>query len=170
MNTSFQGTSEKTKGGQKITPPEIRFWKKVNKLSEDECWEWQAGKDKDGYGKFMRNIREQYRAHRYSYELHNNVLPPPSLVVCHSCDNPACVNPKHLFLSTTQGNVKDRVSKNRTASGENHHNSKLTKEQVLEIRKEYTERKSGYKKLGEKYGVCKATLREIIKRKIHKSI
>lgn len=74
----------------------------------------------DGYGEFQlkknkKNIK--FRVHRLSYEIANNVILTTEQIVCHKCDTPACVNPKHLFIGTHNDNVQDRVSKGRSAVG-----------------------------------------------------
>jgi len=89
-----------------------RFWTLVKKSDNpNDCWEWQGGKDKDGYGRYnMKPTR--YGAHRLSYMWTKGPI-PPGMVVCHSCDNPGCVNPDHLWVGTQQDNVKDMDQKNR---------------------------------------------------------
>jgi hypothetical protein len=88
----------------------------------------------------------------------------------HSCDNPSCVNPNHLSEGTNQDNVTDMVNKCRhvciPCKGEKHSSSKLTDQQVLEIREKY-DKKNGifYKVLAIEYGVCKGHICDIIKRK-----
>ncbi len=102
-----------------------RFWEKVDKRGPDECWEWTAGratstlwtkgKPKFDYGIFHRGSEDEYQAvqaHRMSWELHNGSI-PDSLFVCHTCDNPPCVNPGHLFLGTHLDNMRDRKAKGR---------------------------------------------------------
>jgi hypothetical protein len=87
------------------------IWRHVAK--GDGCWEWQAQRDKDGYGKFER-LGGQYRAHRAVYELVYGPI-PPGIQVCHRCDNPPCVRPEHLFLGTNVENYWDsRVKGRRT--------------------------------------------------------
>ncbi len=113
-----------------------RFWNKIKTpANEDDCWEWTAFKDKDGYGKLSlreRN-RKSYSAHRFSYELYNNIILPPDQMVCHSCDNPSCVNPNHLMLGDAKTNEQDAVNKNRHSHGSTHGNSVLSDDLVREI-------------------------------------
>lgn len=80
---------------------EQRFWSKVNKT--DSCWEWIAGKDKDGYGQFWLNNKTR-KAHRFSYELLKSKI-PNHLVIDHLCENKKCVNPEHLKVVTTKQNT-----------------------------------------------------------------
>ena len=85
-----------------------RFLNKVDKTSNPNgCWEWTAFKNKDGYGRFTK-----YMAHRWAAE-HIGNMSLNNLNVCHSCDNPGCVNPAHLFLGTHTDNMRDKVSKGR---------------------------------------------------------
>lgn len=92
------------------------FWKKVNKRSDNECWEWIGAKVRGGYG--SSSIQKRlFQAHRLSWIIHNGEI-PKGMLVCHTCDNPPCVNPSHLFLGTHLDNAKDRVLKNRQARGD----------------------------------------------------
>lgn len=88
-----------------------RFWAKVNKKADDECWEWLAGKNSRGYGAFKLN-KKTVTASRISWSLLNGEI-SSDIFVCHSCDNPSCVNPNHLFTSDSQGNVDDMIRKKR---------------------------------------------------------
>lgn len=91
--------------------PIQRFLQKI-KVSESGCWEWQAGiQNKDGYGGFQFEGKYQL-AHRASYKMYIGEI-PVSMIICHSCDNPPCVNPFHLFLGTDAINTKDSISKGR---------------------------------------------------------
>lgn len=105
-----------------------RFWAKVERTST--CWLWTGAKDR-GYGKMYRSSGT-VRAHRFSYELHHGTPPPAGLL--HTCDNPSCVNPKHLVSGTQADNIADAKAKGRIAKGTKHYNVKLTEAQVKDIR------------------------------------
>lgn len=100
----------------KCTDKDIeRFWNKVFISDFESCWNWQASKFKGGYGIFKFHGRK-IGAHRFSLWLSTGVIPEKEYA-CHTCDNPPCVNPKHLFWGTPQDNNKDTVSKNRWNGG-----------------------------------------------------
>ena len=92
------------------------FWNRVKK--GNDCWEWLGGKDRDGYGRYNLTVsyenlsKKWYGAHRLSYTLTKGNI-PKGKVICHSCDNPGCVNPDHLWVGTQQDNVRDMDQKNR---------------------------------------------------------
>lgn len=88
-----------------------RFWSRVAIAGKDDCWEWRAGRVAAGYGSFYM-AGFLYRANRVAWAFHN-ATDPGDLHVCHTCDNPPCCNPAHLFLGTTQDNMKDMVRKGR---------------------------------------------------------
>jgi hypothetical protein len=132
-----------------------RFWAKVKKGTGDECWEWQAFKDRQGYGQTgLRNV-EELRAHRYSWFLMNGPI-PPGHYIRHSCHNPGCVNPAHLSSGTPQENSDDMVRSGRS-------NTKLTEEQVGSIRRSYVPWVMGYFLLGKIFGVTKSSIENIVK-------
>ena len=142
-----------------------RFWSKVDIKSEDECWNWLAGKLRGGYGCFKVNSIKTL-THRFSYELKNGHI-PEGMCICHKCDNPSCVNPSHLWLGTHQDNMKDRNMKDHNIKGSAHSVSKLTEQQILEIRNIININQTEIAKL---YGVSKALISLIKNNKIWRHI
>jgi hypothetical protein len=148
---------------------EIRFWSKVERDDEnpDKCWECVTmSLNQNGYGQFYAN-GEKILAHRFAFQNHHNRLITDGMLICHTCDNPSCVNPQHLFEGTPQENMTDMKNKGRVIKGEKHYISKLTEEKVLEIRKKY-DKKNGifYKVLAKEYGISKETICRIIRREL----
>ena len=88
-----------------------RFWSKVDAAPSDMCWEWLAGKTREGYGQFKVDGK-QHPAHRVAFKLAYGYL-PAGLLVRHTCDNPGCCNPNHLILGTNQDNMSDVAARNR---------------------------------------------------------
>lgn len=111
------------------TPAE-RFLETI--IKSDGCWNWPRAKDGCGYGWF-RVIDYMFRAHRVSWVVHFGDIPEGKLVL-HKCDNPACVNPSHLFIGDQKINMQDCVNKGRKKRGEDVPASKLTAKEVIAIR------------------------------------
>lgn len=117
-----------------------RFWLKVNKSAgPDACWPWKAGtRKKAGYGGF-KVYGLNITASRIAYALHRH-KDPGDMLVCHTCDNPPCCNPKHLFLGTVKDNSDDMVRKGRhrppISKGDRNGNAKLTQAQVTLIKEQ----------------------------------
>lgn len=144
--------------------PLTRFWEKVNVQSDDECWEWLGATTGAGYGHFkLRKDGKAWEesAHRFSYEIHNGPIPPGG-VICHSCDNPPCVNPGHLFLGTYADNTADMIKKGRanTPTGERSGHAKLTWDDVENIRANATNLTE--QELGDLFGVGQPAINGII--------
>lgn len=93
-----------------------RFWRKVLIRSENECWTWIGSEKSNGYGVFTY-LGKNYLAHRVAYFLYNNGAMDQTMLVCHTCDNPWCVNPKHLWEGTSKDNSQDMVLKKRGRGG-----------------------------------------------------
>lgn len=144
--------------GSGMRPLSERFWEKVRVASTDECWEWQASKYRNGYGRIGLGGRDMPAglAHRVAWELVKGTI-PKGMCVCHKCDNPACVNPAHLFLGTIADNVADAVTKHRVTGGSlpgvTNPNHKLTARDVLDIRRRYAHGGVYQYELAEEYGI-----------------
>jgi hypothetical protein len=151
-----------------------RLLKNVCIGDNDECWEWQGNRDKDGYGILSHWNGKNARAHVVSYELFVGKIPKrhgkKRLFPCHSCDNPPCINPNHLWLGTNQQNMEDMIKKgrDRKALGENHSgefnpNAKLNLDEAKEIKRLYAKKHYSYSELADMFSVSKGTIAHIIK-------
>lgn len=99
--------------GSRWAPLSERFWSLVQK--GDGCWLW-LGTFNKGYGQIQ--VGGKFcRAHRIAYELTHGVTLTPEQVLCHHCDNPACVRPDHMFVGTHADNVADMIRKGRNRGG-----------------------------------------------------
>ena len=137
------------------------FWEKVNIKSDDECWEYQGGRCMYGYGKIRVDNIQTY-THRFSAKLAGMNI--EDTCVLHKCDNPPCVNPKHLFIGSRADNMKDMWHKGRgRATGNPALRQKaLNESQVLEIRDLYATGKYSSRKLGPMYNVSYGTILRVV--------
>src|SRR5688572_17981350 len=135
--------------------PEQRFWKQTKK--GDGCWLWAAGLDKDGYGAFRGELGGVVykKAHRFSYALHTGEV-IGSKHICHTCDNPRCVNPAHLFAGTNADNMADKKRKGRShvPFGVSNHKAILSDDQVKTILSDARP----YAQIAADYGVAASTI------------
>lgn len=141
---------------------------KVNPTTH--CWEWIKHKDSDGYGQF-RFLTKYFQAHRFSFDLSKGDL-PNHLLVCHSCDNPSCINPEHLFLGTPLTNTQDMIKKNRyhrgprkmngSKDGSKNSYSKLIEADVVRIRELYGSGKFTQRMLAKKYKIGQSSISRMV--------
>jgi len=166
---------------EKLKAPFVeRFWEKVQKT--DSCWMWTASKRYKGYGAFIWKDKDgriiQGRAHRFSWTIHKGDI-PEGIFVLHHCDQPACVNPEHLFLGTNQDNVNDKMKKGRHVKaetygpgkykrGKDHHRTKLTSDTILRIRNDYPS--LSFSRIAKKYSISISHAYAIVKRKAWKHV
>lgn len=157
-----------------------RFWARVDVRGPDDCWNWRGYTDKGGYGSFSINDYP-YRAHRVSMVIDGR--DPIALLACHTCDNPACCNPRHLYAGTYTDNVADMDAKGRrkppkgdghwsrinpksVPKGENNHFSKLTEPDIHAIRADTRV----YRIIAAQYGVDPSAISNIKRRRNWKHI
>lgn len=116
-----------------------RFWSRVDLQGYNDCWPWKASTHTKGYGQVGLTVDghfRMHRAHKVAYEIINDMMIRPWVHGLHSCDNPICCNPRHVFLGTNLDNMRDRDAKGRQARGSRVGTSKLTEAKVLRIREQ----------------------------------
>lgn len=107
--------SIRRKGGPTPRPLSERFWEKVDVRGDDECWPWIAYRSSEGYGVMCDEYGKAARVHRIAYRLCVGSI-PEGLLIRHTCDNPPCVNPRHLLTGTDKDNARDCVERGRRPS------------------------------------------------------
>ena len=157
---------------------DFAFWCRVDVLDEQGCWNWM-NQPSQRYGVYNLKRRGKWiaiRPHRYAWQQINGRI-PNGLFVCHSCDNPRCCNPAHLWLGSNSDNQIDSVNKGRSGFnrpqsklGEAHHSSKLTTIQVSTIRELYAGGGYSQSQLASQFGVRQTMISKIVTRQSWKHI
>jgi len=133
--------------------------------SDDDCWEWQNVLDEWGYGQIF-DEGKQRRAHRVSYELHNGEIPDDAYI-CHTCHNESCVNPNHLYAGDPQSNVDDAIERGTfmetRPQGSQVGTSKLTEEEVREIKRRYENGDAIQRELAEEFDMGQTQISRIVR-------
>lgn len=148
----------------------LRFWKRVKVRSKDECWEWIGRVDKHGYGRIEREGTDVL-ASRIAMEIKLGRSLTSKECSLHSCDNPACVNPKHLWLGSQGDNMKDMVKKGRSSRlpGESNGKSRFKTQEILRMRKLFDSGKRIIE-IAREYKTAQPVINRIVHRKRWKHI
>lgn len=156
-----------------------RMREKTAKRDRDACWLWIGRRDQRGYGRFDSlpdgGPQRSVLAHRHAWEIARGAI-DDGLFVCHKCDNPPCVNPRHLFLGTPAANSADMVKKGRCGGGSDAAVvamrktwAKVTERDVLRIR-EARAKGAHLEDMAQRYGVSVSTISLIVKHKVWKHV
>lgn len=144
------------------------FWSMVDK--KGDCWLWMGGCNEDGYGTLTWNGKKS-GAHRVALYLSKGEI-PDNLNALHTCDNPPCCKPDHLFSGTQKENIQDAINKGRfhfvdkdTIRGQGNGKAKLTDSQVVEIRNRFSAGDVTQDMLANEYGVARSTISNLVREK-----
>ncbi len=141
-------------------------WERIDKKSDIECWPYIGTLTGKGYGQISIKLK-RYRSHRLVYEeIYGDI--PEGMLVCHSCNNPSCCNPNHLYLDTPKGNSDYMVKQKRQSIGEDRPLHKLTMNQAVKIRELFLTGNYSKNELGRMFNVSQKTIINIVQNKIWK--
>lgn len=165
-NEAWMDVQDATHRRRRGTPAE-RFWRYVKKT--ESCWLWTGSHGPSGHGVLFAGAGQRprlLRATAVSWEIANGRPVPAGLCVCHTCDNPPCVNPDHLFIGTQTDNMRDCVNKGRfkflqPRRGETNNKAKLTWPVVRKVRADYSHGAT-LSHLSRRLGLARSTLREVV--------
>jgi HNH endonuclease len=140
------------------------FWTNVLIREPEDCWPWTRQCNMNGYGRLYQG-NKTVLAHRIAFEL---TYGPPTGIILHKCDNPACCNPRHLIDGTRAGNIHDMDVKQRrrtvAVKGSQHFNTLLTDDDVREIRRLYATGNVTQTALAAKFKTVQTTISSIVRR------
>lgn len=139
-----------------------RFEEKTLLIPFSTCHWWDGAPDRNGYGRISVGS-VNYSAHRMAYKIYKGEI-PENMIVCHTCDNPMCVNPDHLWLGTNRENLQDMVKKGRTGE----RGRKFNRNKAATIR--FLSESFSTKEIAAFYSVKPRAIRNIINRKTWKHI
>lgn len=158
------------------TPLEDRFWSKVDRSGgPDACWPYTGGQNDRGYGRFWRD-GEEVSAARMAWEIENGRPFPADHVACHTCDNPPCCNPAHVFAGTHADNARDMVAKGRQSNGashakavlanrprgDRHHRTRFSDEEVAAMHVLYATREWSQRRIARLFGTSQPAIQAIV--------
>lgn len=137
-----------------------RFWKNVDKPDGDGgCWLWSGTKRPNGYGNITIDGKS-WLTHRIAYEEYYQTKIPDNMMVLHSCNNRACINPAHLRLGTHQDNMNDMVDSDHSGKGERNTNAVLEEADVQKIRV-FLSKGISMRSIAEAFNVSVSTIKDI---------
>lgn len=154
---------------QKILAADV--YKRIAPKNENGCMLWRGSKNHCGYGLVAILPKWSIKAHRFIWELHNKATIPKGMVIMHTCDVKACVNPEHLKLGTIADNNLDKIQKggHGSAKGEAHKDAKLTIQKVKEIRLK-SKQGISMRVLSKEYGVACSNIYNVVSNKSWKHV
>lgn len=142
----------------------------IRSENPDDCWSWSGGTDRHGcpriYAGYANNKGSNImlQASRVSYETYVEAI-PIGLSVLHTCDNPLCINPRHLYLGTQAENMDDMVRRGRSAKHERHSQAKITMAIAIAIRELYANGQGSQQGLANRFGLARGTVQAILANK-----